>query len=124
MRTFLKHRGRSHDLTIEDGIVHLEGEFAGNIDTTLTVDPPLPKGDVLASLRIEVPGERDLIDVLGYRQRKGHWELTFLSEHVRETGVVPPSVETFWGPAREIYLGTVPCRQATSADVELRALLK
>lgn len=98
--------------------MHLDGEFAGNLDATLVVEPPLAKGDLLSSLWIQVPGESDLLDVLGYRQTRGRWKLTFCSEHVRETRTVPSSIEAYWGSSKETRLGTIPCRQATDADLE------
>lgn len=67
MRTSLQHGGRSHELIFEEAVVHLEGEFGGNIDVVVTFDPPVSKRQLLPSLWLREPGESSLLDVVGLR---------------------------------------------------------
>ena len=123
MRASLQLDGRLFDLDFSKALAHVEGEFSGNIDLTVTISPSVPTKSVLDSLRLEMAGEGTLLDVVGYLESAQGLKLTFCSEYLRETKNVPRAIEAFWGASKEVRLGAIPCA-AAQEEIELEQLAR
>ena len=112
MHGTFRHRGNSYSIHSAQGAVHLEGEFAGNIDLSVSVKPPIAIADVVDCLRLEVPGTPEPLAVLGSLENAGTLELTFFSELIDQSGMAPPTVELYWESDDKQPLGSVACARA------------
>ena len=119
MKATLQFDQRIHQLGFSEATVHLQGEFGGNIDLTISATPKLPLQAVLDSLTLEIADEGVVLDVVGYREEADHIKLTFCSEHLRETQEAPKLVDAFWGAAKEVHLTAIPCAEAAREDVQV-----
>jgi hypothetical protein len=112
MHASFQHRGRSYSIHLSEGLVHLEGEFAGNMDLAASVTPSIAPSEVVKSLSVRIVSTADvpeMLEVLAYSVGPQSVELTFFSEQVAEGGRAPQTVDVFWGRDRAHRLGSLAC---------------
>lgn len=129
MEAKLRLQDQHFRLNFSEATVHLEGEFAGNIDLVLSCSPPLPWCDLQHALRLSVPGETQLLDILGYLQSAERYDLTFFSEATRDSERAPLSIDAYWRSAHEqthlgcLSIATAVHSPAPDDDHHRRALV-
>ena len=105
-------QGQSVRLTISSGVLHIHGEFAGNIDCIVRSVPQLHQKQILENLRVQVLGGLALESALAYEQfGDGALELTFNSAQILKQQPIPGEVRLFWGSATGKPLGMLPLSQ-------------
>ena len=58
-------------------VLHLEGEFAGNLDIGIAFSGDVPLDAVTSNLQMRVPGgEPQPVDVVGYDVTEGNYDIT------------------------------------------------
>ncbi len=107
MEATLDLKSQQFRFEFSEATVHLEGEFAGNIDVVLSSSPAIRWRDLHPALRLSVAGDAELLDVVGHLQVADRHEMTFLSEFIRESERTPASIRAYWGANQETYLGSL-----------------
>jgi len=93
--------GRMVKATFSEAVLHLSGEFGGNLDFSVTFVPGVPTKEVLQNLWVRMPGRQRMVDVAGYQKIPGGLEVTVYSE-LRPPGQAipvseaPTSADVFW----------------------------
>ncbi len=93
--------GRPVAVSFEKCELHLQGEFASNLDLVMRIDAQISQRDMLANLRVRVPGCPALIDTSGWGNVDGGYSLTFFTElsppgDPVPAARVPSRVEVLW----------------------------
>ncbi|MBM79234.1 MAG: hypothetical protein CMJ78_01415 [Planctomycetaceae bacterium] len=88
-------------------------ELCGNVDLTVSCDPPLEFKAMEPYLRLRVAGDSGLADILGYGKKPDGLELIFTSEWVSDNFELPESVEVVWTESGEEVLGSLDFEEAS-----------
>lgn len=106
------------ELEVKTCEVHTEGEFGGNLDVVVRMNP-LDKAALLKNLRLRVPGSTELLDVIadGAGKAADEVEFTFHTPTLIEAEI-PASVTVLWVAGGEKELGTIECTKAKEPDTE------
>ncbi len=119
MTTIILTGGRRFEVTFSEAVLHLGGEFGGNLDFSVMFAPAVPTKEVLKNLWVRMPGRQRMVDVAGYREISGGLEVTVYSE-LRPPGQAipvseaPTSADVFWldhsneRPITTLKIKTVP----------------
>jgi hypothetical protein len=119
MKAIIRTDGGRVEAEFSECVLHTTGEFAGNLDFSVTLSEPLSTEKVVENLRVRLPGNPRLIDVLGCGDIVGGLAITVESSLVPPgedipLSKVPKSAEMFWlEESRDFPLGTVPIRAVT-----------
>ena len=123
MKATIHVDGRSVQAEFSECILHISGEFGGNLDFSVRFSEPVPTEKVLQNLRLKLPDKERLIDVAGYGEIVGGLEINMGSNLVPPgedipASAVPPNVEVFWlEKDRSFPVGTLRVNaQAGAAD--------
>lgn len=93
--------GRVTNLEFTEAVLHLTGEFAGNLDFSIKSSGKLSTKGILKNLRMRVPGQDKLLTVAGYGESNCGMDITVYTELVPPgeevpTRMAPDNVEIFW----------------------------
>jgi len=111
--------GRLTELGFSEGVLHLTGEFSGNLDFSIHSSWPLSTKAVLKNLRVRVTGMGQLVDVAGHMTTPSGVDVTVYSELMPPgkdipADRVPESVEIFWlEHSKDEPVGDLPIRTET-----------
>jgi hypothetical protein len=101
--------GQQVSFEFKDGLVHAEGDHAGNIDAIITTTPPLPQNLLLDELHIKVPDTNEYLYIYGYGVVENSLKATFNAAKVINKQNLPEKVDIYWGPNGEKYIGEMNC---------------
>ena len=93
----------------KDGLIHAEGNHAGNIDAIITTTPPLPQNQILDELHIKVPGTNEYLYIYGFGVVENSLKATFNSSKLVDKQKLPEKVDVYWGPNGELFIGEMNC---------------
>jgi hypothetical protein len=122
MRATIHVDGRSVQAEFSDCILHVSGEFGGNLDFSVKLSEPVSTEKVLQNLRLKLPKTERLIDVLGYSEIVGGLEINMESELAPPgedipASAVPPNVDVFWlEKNRNFLVGSLRVNAQAGAD--------
>ncbi|MBI5884971.1 MAG: hypothetical protein HZB85_00065 [Deltaproteobacteria bacterium] len=104
------------NLEFTEALLHLTGEFSGNLDFSVKSSGMLSTKAVLKNLRVRMPGMGQLVDVAGHMTTPSGVDVTVYSELMPPgkdipADRVPESVEIFWlEQGKDEPVGNLPIR--------------
>ncbi|MFI0608967.1 MAG: hypothetical protein ACH37Z_13915 [Anaerolineae bacterium] len=109
MQAHISANGQPCYLAIVDGLTFAAGDFAGNIDLSVTIEPLSGRSAVIDNLRLRLPGSTALLDVLGSEDEAAGVALTYYTPSLIGAAHPPDRIEVVWAANGEL-LGSVACR--------------
>jgi hypothetical protein len=103
-----------YQATLSDGVYHRGGEFDGNIDFRIVIQPEVPLPAVLDNLRVIRADDPEPCEILGYAERDGGFDLTVYAEGFPFEAA--SSVQICWV---EQDIGVLELRLEEGEDAEL-----
>ncbi len=101
--------GQAVSFEFKDGLIHAEGNHAGNIDAIITTTPPVPQNLMLDELHIKIPGTEQYLYIYGFGVVENSLKATFNASKVLDKQNLPEKVDIYWGPNGEQYIGEMNC---------------
>lgn len=101
--------GQQIHLKVGDAVTYTAGDFAGNIDLSVAIEPLSGRSAVIDNLRLRVPGSTALLDVLGSEDEAAGVALTYYTPSLIRAEHPPDRIEVVWA-ANGVLLGSVACR--------------
>ena len=83
MKSLIFIDARTIEAEFSDGVVHLTGEFSGNLNFSLKFNEPVPTKVVLKNLRLQLQGKK-MVEVVGYQESSNGLDVTL------DSGLRPP----------------------------------
>lgn len=77
MHTTILIEGRQVGIDVSDAVLHIRGDFCGNLDVPLTLDHPISTETVVKHLRMKLLGNDKLYDVIATGEKVGGLEACF-----------------------------------------------
>ena len=96
-------------LEFVDCVAYTQGDIAGNIDCSVHCGPELSIEEIAAHLKLRVPGDTELADVVGSGSIHGGYDLTFYVQSVDGAKNPPGQVEPVWVDPGMQSLGRLAC---------------
>ena len=101
--------GQAVTFEFKDGLIHAEGNHAGNIDAIITTKPPVPQNLMLDELHIKIPGTEQYLYIYGFGVVENSLKATFNASKIIDKQNLPEKVDIYWGPNGEQYIGEMNC---------------
>lgn len=101
--------GQAVSFEFKDGLIHAEGNHAGNIDAIITTKPPLPQNLLLDELHIKIPGTDQYLYIYGFGVVENSLKATFNAAKLIDKENLPGKVDIYWGAHGEQYIGEMNC---------------
>jgi hypothetical protein len=101
----------AYQATLSNGVYHRGGEFDGNIDFHIVIDPEVPLNAVPDNLRVIRADASEECEILGYAESDGGFDLTVYAENFPFED--RPTVAARWG---DNELGTLELTLEESED--------
>ncbi|MBK8538932.1 MAG: hypothetical protein IPL60_02840 [Ardenticatenia bacterium] len=96
-------------MTVSAAVTYAAGDFAGNIDLSVAIEPLGGRSAVIDNLRLRLPGSTVLLDVLGSEDVDAGVALTYYTSALIGAARPPDRIEVVWA-ADGSLLGSVSCR--------------
>jgi hypothetical protein len=109
MQAHVPVNGQPTQLTVGDAVTYAAGDFAGNIDLSVAVNPLGGRAAVIDNLRLRLPDSNALLDALGSEDEGAGAALTFYTPTLIGATRPPDRIEIVWA-ADGALLGSVACR--------------
>lgn len=109
MQAHVPVNGQPTRLSVGDAVTYAAGDFAGNIDLSVAIEPLGSRAAVVDNLRLRLPGSPALLDVLGSEAQRAGVALTFYTPTLIGATRPPDRIEVVWA-ADGALLGSVACR--------------
>lgn len=109
MQADIPANGRQIHVTVSDAVTYASGDFAGNIDLSVAIEPLSLRAAVIDNLRLRLPGSAALLDVLGSEDETAGVALTYYTPSLIGAVGPPRRIEVVWA-ADGALLGSVACR--------------
>ncbi len=109
MQAQIPVNGQPIHLKVSDAVTYAAGDFAGNIDLSVTIEPLSGRSMVIDNFRLRLPDSTALLDVLGSEDEAAGVALTFYTPSLIGAARPPDRIEVVWA-ANGIVLGSVACR--------------